>query len=156
VLRRIDDFLIDRVFQPVTDRLASVTSPCAMAAFLLVGFLVSNEAWCITYGHYVLAFLAGCTFAAAYLMAVDEDKKPLSNTLPSVRIIHFIPRMIGLMLLTPLMVLLTPLNFHILHPLADIGWWLYLMALYFMACRKMPPPKRETEAPKRWFAWQGA
>lgn len=146
-MRRVDDWLIDAVFQPVADRLAPAVSCYGIAAFLLTGFgliqaaiYVLNEDW--TFLAVMSTWLPFMTFKAYRL----DQEKPRS-VLPDTRLTGFISRIMCLVLLTPLSLAETIAPMDMRFRAQGLLWLLLVLAEYFIACRKNPPRERRAVQP---------
>jgi len=146
MLRRIDDFLLDMLFQPVADAVSAWVSCFGIAAFIYTGFALEHTAFYVYSSDWVdIALTAGWVPLVTYL-AYDLDRKPVRDVLSWERFTRFPLRMILLFFLAPISFAyaLAP-NEDLFTRIENIGWIAILPAEYFMACRKQPPkPKRMT------------
>jgi hypothetical protein len=85
VIRAIDDFLIDRVFQRISDALARWVSCYGIAAFLLAGAILSEFAAAVM-PHDVLAALLGIVWVFRLIRVHRMDAAAYSDVLPAERI----------------------------------------------------------------------
>jgi hypothetical protein len=85
VIRAIDDFLIDRVFQRISDALARWVSCYGIAAFWLAGAILSEFAAAVM-PHDVLAALLGIVWVFRLIRVHRMDAAAYSDVLPAERI----------------------------------------------------------------------
>lgn len=145
-MRRLDDFIIDRVFQPIADRLARYWSCYAIAAFILTGFDLEHAAFYIYKEDYVWIAVAAMWLAPMTYRAYQLESQPVRNVLPLERIQFLALRLLNAAF-TPfvlLAVFLLPVG---IRTIDDIGWAAMVVALYLMACRKNPPRQQRAKAP---------
>lgn len=141
VFIRIDSFLIDRVFQPISDRLARIASCYAIAAFLLTGALPLNFiiGWITEFWPSVI--LAVLWMPYLIYRAYKLESSSISEVQPTDRFEHIHMRMFLLVVQT----LGSPWDILFLYAgnyldfLDTCSWWLIICAMYFMACRRNPP-----------------
>ena len=144
-MRRLDDFLIDRVFQPVADWLSPWVSPYALGAFLLTGgclAIICMSAYLHWWASLTIAML---WMPFALRRAYRQEHAPPSNLMPLTRLVDMPIRLFLLFLqlfcLPLVMFADTPIMIN------QGGWWLVVIADYFFACRKNPPPPRASRVP---------
>ncbi len=133
--RKLDDFLIDRVFQPICDRLARWIDCYGIAEFVATGAvavillytgltLVYGYPWIATFGM----VLAG--IYAIRIRIIRTMSKPQPGLMPKERLTGLTIRTLDLAFCIFLM----------LPPAWPApAWWLYTASMYFTACRKLPP-----------------
>lgn len=140
-MRQIDDFLIDRGFQPVADWLSRWVSCHALAAFLMTGGVLGLMAGFLAMGYWVSIAMSGLWMPMRVWEAYQRAAAPPSDVLP-------IERISWIWLRLPLLTLQTAgVPLHVLSiRLGDYwwsavmaGWWLFTVGLYFLACRRNPP-----------------
>ena len=146
MLRRLDDFLIDRVFQKIADAAARWVSCYGIAAFLLTGAgLMKVADYSVNRDWFGLAFLSLWAPGIAY-RAYQLDAKASASVLP--------PDRVGAMGWRLWSVATNPLD--LLCLLTAQTWWDYprfgawflvTPALYFMACRRNPPKEKRAVVP---------
>jgi len=158
MLKKIDDFLIDRVFQPYVDartRVVGVSnSPYKIAAFFLSGFVVMTIGWLIASlyeGSFSIFYLLPLVWIyfiikqfirpAEILSKVQTDLSDMPNI---IRVQQMFSRVLWLIFL---LVQLPWYSFATLSAtLAHGSVWLYMVGVYFMACNPTtintsePPP----------------
>jgi hypothetical protein len=161
MFHRVDDFIIDRVFQPVSDALAWKTS-CYNLSFY---FLFVASVWQVIMiillpivdlpysggrAVQVLAVLCSLSWSRFVLLraAALVIIKPL-NTIPYVRMEMFSMRvLIGILWLffivhAVIILILVSVFFEWPNSLGVITGSLQMCGVYFMACvRRLPPAKR--------------
>jgi len=143
--RTIDDFIIDRIFQPISDTLASLVSCYAIGAFLMTGGLMFSFAWDVQAQHWVNLFF-DVTFGPLYLYwAHRMQNEPIRNVMPTNRI-ALLPVRIFLVVLClfgsiPAIVINLAQGIWIeaTHNFSGICM---TAAFYFLACRRLPPTRR--------------
>ncbi len=148
-MRRIDDFLIDRVFQPVADALARWASCYGIAAFLLTGAILAmiTAIALAPDVRSVGAVLLSVLWVVRLIEAHRLDRRASSDVLPAERIrdVYWRPAYIAFVVCD-----LMAETFG-LSDLRDLvfnqGWLLNTLAVYFMACRKQPPKQRRARVP---------
>lgn len=143
---RADSYLIDRVFQPIADALARVTSCYGLAGFLSVGGILSFVAAQVYVGNYVLAAVLGASWSWVPLCASRLEQRPLTNVMSTIRIVQFPCRCISVYCLI-MHSLLTYLIMHIYTVLGCFGWVLLVLAQYFLACQRRPPLRQRARVP---------
>jgi hypothetical protein len=92
VIRAIDDFLIDRVFQRISDALARWVSCYGIAAFLLTGAILSEFASAAVYESwlFILPGLLGIMWVTELIKAHRMDRYRFGYEAPSIG--HFCAR----------------------------------------------------------------
>lgn len=149
-LHRADDFLIDRVFQPIADLLAPVIT-CVMLGHLFTGLLVVfGLGWCVTRPAYWVAPLF-LIYGSARLFRLTPTRLGM---MPIERVRGFLGRLMDWLII----ILIVPSE--ILDPTIDTTFILaelvcWLISDYFYACRRNPPKPRKFRMPA-WLASQGA
>lgn len=154
MLGRVDDFLIDRVFQPMADRMAERCSPlrlgatCLEQSFLIAMVLIGLDAlggrlswgWAGVWG---MLYLVGGGFLVRFIGRTDRYLR-LGRVNP-LRLVHRGPRLFVLVL--------APFDLLRLVALSSEPWASKAMALaclvlmvggmFFSACQKLPPAERK-------------
>lgn len=147
MLRNMDDFLIDRVFQPVSDRAARYVSCYGIAAFLLTGMLLILGGLKLYDRDWIGLLITSGWLPYDVCRAYRLDAAPSSDVLPICRIKDFWLRILFLVVLIALLPTFV-LNWWTGDYIKlghEIGWSIVVPAYYFMACRKNPPtPRRST------------
>lgn len=149
MIRAIDDFLIDRVFQRMSDVLARWVSCYGIAAFLLTGAVLLAFASAAMWQSWVgiLPGLLGIFFVGRLVQAHQLERAAHSDVMPEVRV------KLGLWRLIYVAICGNDLIAEIFIKLSfpswseNIGFLLYTLAVYFMACRKLPPKPRRARIP---------
>lgn len=144
-MRKIDDFLIDRAFQPAADWLEPRISCYGIAAFLATGSTVA----------YIASFTDGATWVVMLLAAMNLpniirfhrlDEKAITDVAPAIRVVNAFWRLVAVSFVafdvTCWVTRTWPLNVY----LSDSGWMLYTAASYFSACRRHPPRRERKTA----------
>lgn len=161
-MNRLDDFVLDRLFQPVADALAERTScfglarSCAVGAFLFNALtacaaIVADRAWPILLlAHAVMGAFALHDIAEA---ARKERRRQQDGTYNPERAKSAFWR-------TAWLIVVMPWSAYALARRPELASLLWLAMTtctlgtkYFMACRDNPPPRRVVE---RRLAWSGA
>lgn len=145
-IRSLDNFLIDRLFQPCADRLAVIASCHAIAAFLITGAALLHLAtfcWLSLSGQpiYLLVALAETGWMSDKLLLAYRLGRQQSQAVifPKERL-HGCPFRIMVVLITmATQSMLQFFPFEIFDAGVEGGWWLSLGGLYFLACRRTPP-----------------
>lgn len=152
-MRRTDSFLIDRVFQPVVDALASLVSCYALAAFFLTGAGLCFAASLIHEEHWLSLACVGIWLPIHIVRAHRLDQERPRAVLSDERVTGFVARMWFLCLQVasaPLFVLILRAQ-GVWFLLEGAAWWMVVAGLYLMACRR--PPPSEQPARRAWFGW---
>jgi hypothetical protein len=146
-LRWADDFLIDRVYQPVADRLAGWISCYGIAAFLLTGFAISRIVYLVHNGSEWWYWLLSLWIFLAVADAHSQDRATPTNVVPNERI-RTLSCFNRLMLtLIAFMAVTGFLNYDVWQWVENVGWFGAWVAFYFLACRRMPPKPKRVKAP---------
>lgn len=151
---RVDSFLIDRVFQPVVDALASLVSCYALAAFILTGAGLCFLAFDVHGQQWLGLAMTAIWFPPPLLRAYRLCQERPRAVLPDERVSGFAPRMWFLGLLVafePSFILIVLTKRDVWFLLNDAAWWMLVVGLYLMACRR--PPPSEHPARRAWFGW---
>lgn len=149
MIERCDSFLIDRGFQPISDRLAGWASCYAIAAFLLTGATFVEVAALLQLTLWIGLAINGPWFAFNAWRAYQMESAPISTVLPRERITGSFARPIYMafqLASWPATVVLT-IEGEWQSIVADAGWWLFILGLYFLACRRNPPKPRAVRLP---------
>lgn len=153
-MRALDDFLIDRVAQRISDALARWCSCYGIAAFLYTGSLLGFIAGGVTQvaqdsNWLSFAFIAVCfpLMGLRIWTANGLDKKTMLGVMPNTRIAEFFSR-------TVLSVIFLPSNGAGLlmveqrgRQIISAAWMIFAIGNYFLACRKNPPKPRRATVP---------
>jgi len=148
VFRQIDDFLFDRVFQPLVNRFP-FAGPAGIARALLVGSAAAMtimtavelpfDPWRQIFHAYV--------FIKLYIEA-DFPAPRLGMRNPKrIQGIEFFLRLFAVALSIPF-VLAVPFDFGLESSVGAVGWLLLTSYLYARACDKLPPARSTVS----WFA----
>lgn len=154
MIQKIDDYLIDLVFQPISDRLARWVSCYEIAQFLLVG----SSLIFVSVTIYYEAFLGGALTVPwaifLYWRASKLQNTPINNVLPIERA-EFCMFRVCLIISEPVWLILfyTSTSYYLL--VRELGWIIIIVALYFMACRRNPPKPKAVKATWDQTSWQG-
>lgn len=156
MIRYIDDTLIDRVFQPVADRCAQHASCYALAAFLLTGCGLAALASAVvadgTLYRCLNLIIVPC-IAVVLVRANYLDRAPPSDVMPIERIQYVNWRTANLFI--AILDLESVVGTPTLRIALNAAMWLLLTAaMFFMACRRLPPAARRARA--RWWRRQTA
>lgn len=149
VVSAVDDFMIDRVFQPVADWLGRWVTPCEAAEFLLIGNVLArivtatfSETISWWFVAIVLPIDVGLIFVARYYNRTDR-----LGMMPRARLTMDWWRLGSLPFAVLSIITIAP---HFAVPLVsetarDIANIALCCAVFLMSCRRNPPPpKRET------------
>lgn len=165
MLGRLDDFLIDRVAQPVADRFAEWTTPDAAGRSLVIGSVVFDMCGNMLRlaNHSLTAATATVSGlgAAAVFLSLRLTPPPRLGTLPVAREIHWLWRLMIAPVAALAAVLLVgdALSGRLMPGrfLPAMSAFSCFCGLYFMACRQNPPQRRTSREPSRpAFATGGA
>jgi len=159
-MRRLDDFLIERVFQKIADALCRWRSCYGIAAFLLTGgsavlvgvgafTLIRFENWLLLAFLPLMGFWSYHKTKSAY--DLDAAWHQGKEALPVDRIRDAVLRVVWLVIMvfhgTQVLLLLETQTALSLAYYA--GWCLFTFGLYFLACT----PKRPRQQIQRELAW---
>ncbi|WP_428491709.1 hypothetical protein [Rhodopila sp.] len=147
--RRIDDFALDRIFQPIVDRFPDA-GPAGVARFFLTGTFFADVAKNLISKESYLWILADFVGAAVLYLAADSPAARLGSR-NARRITQFGWRLLFLVI-TPAIFIGTFRSFTLLKLLNPADALLFLSYLYSVACDRMPP--RQTES--AWTRWSMA
>jgi hypothetical protein len=144
-MRQIDNFIIDRMFQPVVDALANIMSCYAMAAFLLTGgsLFIAAAGW--HNERYVYLAITGLWLPLHVLRAYRLDAEKPRSVMSTERVIYALLRvclLAGLIVFEPATVSEFLSRKSAWIAIEDFAWWMVVVGLYLMACRR-PPPGRQ-------------
>lgn len=167
LLNRLDEWVIDRVAQPVADRLAhwksadEIGRSCLIGSsvFVLGGAVLRWQQGTLT----TILALSGAAVVACNIYWLRTIPPPSENSLPIARTAMFLirPAMLLLWLVfQPLIVVLSLIQ----TSMGDVGFdqvtvlrivesTLTVAAMYLMACKTRPPSRQERAA---WWAKAGA
>jgi hypothetical protein len=149
VTRAIDNFLIDRVFQRISDALARWVSCYGIAEFLFTGAILLMFVSVVTakhgmhFGRERWLFL----WVMGLIKRISMDRAACSNVLPTERISGANGRFIYMVFCTSFLVTMVFLLQESTYWLNYVGWLLATFASYFMACWKLPPKLRRSHVP---------
>lgn len=145
MLRSIDDFLIERVHQPIADLFARHVSCYGIASFLFMGALLGMTMGSVMRGAYVSAVM-NAWLVFPVLRCESLDKSALIGVMPANRVTEFFWRIIWWAVIPATFVgaIFTP---GVWNRVWAIGELLILPGFYFMACRKNPPKQKRAKAP---------
>ncbi len=133
-LVRLDDFVVDRVFQPVADRV----NQYALAEFFFTGAVVFYlpDAW--HRRSWIMGPLIVLGWSTWILKARALGNRPARNAIPIERVTGAVARP-GL--ITMQFVGATGIWFDhsIWRLVGETSWWLGIIGLYLVACRPHPP-----------------
>jgi hypothetical protein len=146
MMRRVDNFLIDRAFQPLADTMARWVSCYGIAAFMLTGVFLAKASDYVVNRDYFPLVLMLIYLPFVTLRAYQLDAEPERSVLPPERATMFWFRMFSL-LTNPLDVLAVAMAVNWWDRIRFGAWLLLTPALYFMACRRNPPKPRRAVVP---------
>lgn len=137
----VDTFLIDRVFQPISDKMARYVSCYGIAAFLLTGAIPVNFVLGWMDNSWWLTVLAAIWMPALVYRAYRLEASALAAAQPPDRVAYRDLRSLGFFaqFLTSPYDFIYLFNGNRLMFIESVSWWLIVFALYFMACRRNPP-----------------
>lgn len=152
MLHSIDNYLIDRIFQPISDFFSRWISCYGIAAFILTGAVVMRIVLEVVVDGAFAKVFEAIIATAIYLecgRAYILDSKPPSDILPAYRITHYAVRVFAIFSFPPFSLFLL---FDIFFPdavqlLIDGSWMSYMVAVFFLSCRKRPPRPQEYRTP---------
>jgi len=160
-MRRLDDFLIDRVFQKIADALHRVASCYAIGSFLLVGFAAMHFLWyALAYskGQYLILLTFGLMLSLFWVpirvvraIRIDKQWAEGRDALPPERISDAWFRLFFLLML-PFDAFSAYLNWistALGGMIGDLSWFMLVAGAYFLACT----PKRPSRQTQRQWAW---
>lgn len=146
LLKRVDDWIIDRACQPLVDKLDQVSSCYQLSAVAMItagslGMALDyRQQWWFGAGLWL------SVVTPAVWRAWRLDAKPPSVTLPLERIANLGTRTIFFILRLGFGVLLisSPTVNGLLN---ETAWWLFSLGLYLLACRKRPSRSQRVSPP---------
>lgn len=146
MLHALDDFLIDKVHQRVSDALSRYVSCYGIAGFLYVGGFL---------GIVVGAGMSRAWFAVAsagmiwfpYQCSMDLDKAAPNSAMPAQRLVGFVWRIVALIACPPMVFGLGSSSQSVWGMVWGAAFAPLLSAEYFMACRKNPPKQKRAKVP---------
>lgn len=149
-----DDYLVERVFQPVTDWLAPWCEPRTIARFLL-GLALCFEAPGYLFIGWGEAFFWPISAIAAWF-AGWSFPPPRIGTLPYERIVLQPARIYSFFMTLVLVPSILKRTYEGggLHAIWLGASCVFLVAIYFAACSRNPPKPKKVRAGD--FAWAGA
>lgn len=160
IMQRVDDFLIDRVFQKIADALHRVASCFAIGAFFMTGFaIVHFSFWGWSFIHVGVSpelILPVIGLAMALIWVPPRVKKAIrlerewnegNDVLPNERP-AFISQRVFFLLFLPFdwLLLVADVNLgNVVSAAADLSWSMLCTGLYFLACAPKRP-RRQRQA----------
>jgi hypothetical protein len=146
MLHKMDDYLIDRVFQPTADALWRVASCYGLAAFFYTGFMfIFASCRVINQSYFSLLFFMLWMPLRAF-RAYREDQKPARNVVPIYRVSEFYLRVLDIpLVVASVACAVIPDSSGVIFRIGEISWVLLFLGDYFMACRKRPPAQSRSE-----------
>lgn len=160
MLTKLDDFLLDRVFQPWADHLADRISPLVLGAVLieLYGLVM---AWLWMRDWMVGRNLWLAPFFLLLLVAVVAFRHRMLRTDGRLRLGHMNPlrqRWADLRAFIIATFIVCSPTLFFAESLAEVMEWLIsqaaiIGALYFGSCQKSPPPQKKEQEATGPLAW---
>lgn len=149
----VDDFLVDRIFQPIADALARWASCYAIAAFFLTGFALVDTVTNVVLGHWMILLLFVTWMPFLLIECHTLQRKGLCDTMPYNRIRFRILRPFWFLLsaVSVPMAITAGTGESWFGALWIHDQWLLIVGMYFMACH-MIPPRRQRQTVPRWVA----
>lgn len=149
MIERFDSFLIDRGFQPISDRLAGWASCYAISGFLITGATLAEIAALLRLEAWAALAIVAPWFAFQAWRAHRMESAPASNVLPKERIVSRFTRVfyIALSITNAPVTVALAMQGHPIWIMRDAGGWLLILGLYFLACRRNPPKPRAVRLP---------
>lgn len=147
MIQRMDDFLIDRVFQPISDALARWISCYGIAAFLLTGACLFQGGAFVYRREWFWLLIASAWFPLVIHKAHEMDKALPSNVMVADRLTGRWVRLlllIGQCLFLPRDIMSSDAP---VHQVESATWWGVIAAYYFMACYKRPAKPKRAKVP---------
>lgn len=156
LIAKVDDFLIDRVFQRIADNLDRWVSCYGIAAFLMTGFALEQIAYRILRQSNLIEWLwyLWIPFVVADAYKRERSAK-VSDILPPRRwfdrfmrcTLVFLTWILGAFSAIPL-----PTD-KLIDRINLVAWAFYTVSLYFMACCRKPP-RRQAVRLGIWRFWR--
>ncbi len=151
MLTNIDDFIIDHVFQPVVDRLDGYVSCYQLAGFFFTGATLFHLVSGLALKHWVGRTIVTLWWSWLIIRSYRLDARPPSDVLPIERITGRGQRLALLMLeiyTTVLTISDYPSRWLLLE---EATWWLMIVGLFLLACRRRPPRRQRAPVGWRWL-----
>ncbi len=145
MLRAFDDFLIDRVFQPITDYFSERASCYAIAAFLFTGFLFIDAVCSFLLKDYVVLLIMSVWVPARIYRAQQMNSQSRRNVMSVDRISGFYSRLIDIFFVGLAPIWLIGNHSFILN-MRDMAWVLMLSGDFLMACYNRPVWRQPSRA----------
>lgn len=143
-MRRIDDWLIDSVFQPFADRLPAWMSCYGVAAFLLTGLGLEQIAYCMLRQNWIGLLLLSTWMPYTVTHVYRLDRLPARNVAPVDRIARFVLRAAYLLWLLPCIPIAVCFASDSVDQLSLATWLVIGPIEYLIACRKNPPKEKRS------------
>ncbi len=136
-LQSFDQFLIDKAFQPISDRVANVASCHQIASFLFTGYYVGQIFVILYYQQYDIALVLIVYTPFIKLSYQLSDAKPKA-VLPAITSVLFVLRLwlLPTLYMDAIQIFRAKTVLELVDPISHS---LLIFALYFMACRRSPP-----------------
>lgn len=147
IFHRVDDWLIDRCFQAVSDHFARFVSCYGIAAFLMTGFVLEHAAFYLYRETYVWIAVSAMWSIPILLRAYKLDRDAPRNVMPIERVRYFFSRISDVFIITPMAIVMFWDAGDSARRIDAAAWLLVLPAEYFLACRKRPPRELRATAP---------
>lgn len=172
----LDDFLIDRIFQPICDALRKlfgwtkevlmgISFIAAAICFMPLCVFIFDDGTFIIAGWALIALIIWWSWFSARLIRKGTSKKGTgytgSTTLDAARTILFVPRMALFVIVATMIPFLiwlicaTPSVSFMLSAFTA-GIIFAISVLYFQACTDLPPGKTIFAKAREWFARHSA
>lgn len=149
MFRKMDDFIIDKVFQRVADALAGRVTPGIMAQNSLIlcslfEIFRSWKTWQLNEFHAFSAIMAGFFITFLLAMAFMADGGRRAGLMPKERLTLFPVRVFLLIVFVFIIIAkILPHDHEILRTIDIFVISTELAGLYFLACRTNPPRTKE-------------
>ncbi len=145
--RDLDDFLVDRVFQPIHDRL-----PKGAEGFIAIGAAITSAAGYALLGLWPLLFATAPLWAicvvAAHLHGVEADSAmPVARMAWKSRIMG-----LGIDITLSGVIAMAP---HWYGVSLTVSMFMLTVMSYLAACRRNPPKRKKAKAPMSSVVMEG-
>jgi len=149
-MRRIDDFMVDRVFQPIADRLEVWKNCYGLAAFLATG---SIACYLVAFFYppfnkisvrCVLVILCVCSLSSVR-NCHNLERRLATNVVSPDRIAYLPWRMVALVI--NVQNTMFAVSGTVGGKIYFVAWLAYTCSIYFCACQRRPPRREVSRSP---------
>lgn len=146
-LSTVDGAVIDRVYQPIADRLADRSSPKQISLFCLMGDIVAvGGLFVVDYINHGMAmdFTGGVGLLLGPVIYLGAAMRPETNGArnPLRVMMIFLLARLSILLGFVLMILVLAIEPNLNRSIRIFGYFCFLSFAYFEACDKRPPARR--------------